>query len=167
MIFGFHPSDSLVMLTFDAARTFPLFRFPELFCGFDRTDTGVPVAYPVACAPQAWAAASPFLLFRALLGISANAPAHELQIVRPMLPRPLRSLTVTGLRVGDATVDLLFHRWRGSTSAARSAAVSFHSAPASGTSSACLIVPGTSSLMVIFAKTVPISSYDFTGLVFL
>jgi len=101
----------------DAARTFPLFRFPELFCGFDRTDTGVPVAYPVACAPQAWAAASPFLLFRALLGISANAPAHELQIVRPMLPRPLRSLTVTGLRVGDATVDLLFHRWRGSTSA--------------------------------------------------
>jgi glycogen debranching enzyme len=101
----------------DAARTFPLFRFPELFCGFDRADTRVPVAYPVACAPQAWAAASPFLLLRALLGITANAPAHELQIERPMLPRTLRSLTVTGLRVGDATVDLLFHRWRGSTSA--------------------------------------------------
>ena len=102
---------------FDAARTFPLFRFPELFCGFDRADTKVPVAYPVACAPQAWAAASPFLLLRALLGLDANASAHELQIVRPMLPRALRSLTVTGLRVGDATVDLLFHRWRGSTSA--------------------------------------------------
>jgi glycogen debranching enzyme len=101
----------------DAARTFPLYRFPELFCGFDRTDTHVPVAYPVACAPHAWAAASPFLLLRALLGLEANAPARELQIVRPVLPRGLRSLTVTGLRVGDATVDLLFHRWRGATSA--------------------------------------------------
>ena len=26
-------------------------------------------------------------------------------------------MTVTGLRVGDASVDLLFHRWRGTTSA--------------------------------------------------
>ena len=35
---------------------------PELFCGFDRTD-GVPyVPYPVACRPQAWAAAAPLLL---------------------------------------------------------------------------------------------------------
>jgi hypothetical protein len=26
-------------------------------------------------------------------------------------------VTVTGLRIGDASVDLLFHRWRGTTSA--------------------------------------------------
>jgi hypothetical protein len=29
----------------------------------------------------------------------------------------LGKVTVTNLRVGEATVDLLFHRWRGTTSA--------------------------------------------------
>jgi glycogen debranching enzyme len=101
----------------DAARQFPLYRFPELFCGFARADTGVPVAYPVACSPHAWAAASPFMLFRALLGLEADAPRHELRIVRPMLPSPIRKMVVTGLRVGDAEVDLLFQSWRGTTGA--------------------------------------------------
>ena len=31
-------------------------RLPELFGGFHRDDYGVPVPYPVACQPQAWAA---------------------------------------------------------------------------------------------------------------
>ncbi len=101
----------------DAARHFTLFRFPELFCGFARVDTNVPVAYPVACAPHAWAAASPFMLFRALLGLEADAPNHELQIVRPMLPRSVRKMVVRGLRVGDVEVDLLFQSWRGTTGA--------------------------------------------------
>ncbi len=101
----------------DAARHFPLFRLPELFCGFPRADTGTPVAYPVACAPQAWAAATPFMLLRSLLGLEADAPGRELRIVRPQLPRPMRKLVITGLRVGDAEVDLLFQSWRGSTGA--------------------------------------------------
>jgi glycogen debranching enzyme len=101
----------------DAARRLPMYRLPELFCGFARADTGVPVQYPVACAPHAWAAASPFMLLRALLGLEADAPNHELRIVRPMLPHPCRKLLVSGLRVGDATVDLLFQAWRGTTGA--------------------------------------------------
>ena len=101
----------------DAARHLPLFRFPELFCGFPRAETGVPVTYPVACAPQAWAAATPFMLFRSLLGLEADAPRRELRIVRPTLPHPLRKLVVAGLRVGDAEVDLLFQSWRGTTGA--------------------------------------------------
>jgi glycogen debranching enzyme len=101
----------------DAARHLPLFRFPELFCGFPRADTGVPVTYPVACAPQAWAASSPFMLFQALLGLEADAPRHELRINRPTLPHPIRKLVVAGLRVGDAEVDLLFQSWRGTTGA--------------------------------------------------
>jgi len=99
----------------DAARHFPLFRFPELFCGFPRAETSVPVAYPVACSPQAWAAASPFLLLRALLGIEADAPNRELRVTKPSLPHPVRRLMVEGLRVGDAEVDLLFQAWRGTT----------------------------------------------------
>ncbi|WP_129112714.1 amylo-alpha-1,6-glucosidase [Halegenticoccus tardaugens] len=34
-------------------------RLPELFAGFDRDETGVPVPYGDACEPQAWAAAAP------------------------------------------------------------------------------------------------------------
>jgi glycogen debranching enzyme len=101
----------------DAARHFPLFRLPELYCGFAREDTGVPVAYPVACAPQAWAAASPFMLLTSLLGLEADAPRRELRIVRPMLPAPLRKLVIRGLRVGDAEVDVMFQSWRGETGA--------------------------------------------------
>lgn len=100
-----------------AGRHFPMFRFPELFCGFAKGDTGVPVAYPVACAPHAWAAAAPFMLFRSLLGLEADAARRELRIIQPTLPQPMRKLVISGLRVGDAEVDLLFQSWRGTTSA--------------------------------------------------
>lgn len=35
---------------------------PELFCGFPRDDRLGPVPYPVACHPQAWSAASVFMI---------------------------------------------------------------------------------------------------------
>ena len=44
-------------------------------------------------------------------------PAGELELARPELPDWLTKVTVSNLRVGDADVDLLFHRWRGGTSA--------------------------------------------------
>ena len=102
---------------FEAAQQFPDFRLPELFCGFDRGDVPVPVPYPVACSPQAWSAAAPLLLVRTMLGMRADAAAGRLELVRPHLPLWLTKLTVTNLRLGDASVDLLFHRWRGATSA--------------------------------------------------
>jgi len=43
------------------------FRLPELYCGFDRSERAAVVAYPVACIPQAWAAAAPFLILQAML----------------------------------------------------------------------------------------------------
>jgi hypothetical protein len=58
-------------------------RLPELYCGFDRSERASVVAYPVACIPQAWAAAAPLLLLQAMLGISAEAPGGALQIRRP------------------------------------------------------------------------------------
>ncbi len=102
---------------FEAAQRFPDLRLPELYCGFDRHDVGVPVPYPVACSPQAWSAAASLLLVRTMFGARANAPERTLELVRPHLPTWLGKLTVTNLRVGDASVDLLFHRWRGTTSA--------------------------------------------------
>ena len=101
----------------EAAQWFPDLRLPELFCGFARDDVGAPVAYPVACSPQAWAAGAPFFLLQTMLGLRADASRHSLELVHPTLPEWLTRLTIKGLPVGDDSVDLLVHRWRGRTSA--------------------------------------------------
>jgi glycogen debranching enzyme len=99
--------------TLDAASHTAAYRLPELFAGFGRTEFAVPVPYPVACRPQAWAAgAVPFLLTEAL-GLRADALEGRLAVERPVLPRRLHRVELTGLRVGDARVDLLFERTRG------------------------------------------------------
>ena len=46
-------------------------RLPEVFSGFERDKTGVPVPYPDALVPQAWAAGAPLLALRTLLGLDA------------------------------------------------------------------------------------------------
>ena len=58
---------------FDAATYQELRRLPELFCGFIRRPHRGPTAYPVACSPQAWAAAAPFALLGACLGAAYSA----------------------------------------------------------------------------------------------
>ena len=60
-------------------------RLPELFCGFDRRDTGFPVPYPAACTPQAWAAAAPFQLLRTMLLLNPCVP-HGTIHVSPVPP---------------------------------------------------------------------------------
>jgi glycogen debranching enzyme len=102
---------------FEVAQHFPDFRMPELYCGFDRASVAVPVPYPVACSPQAWSAAAPLLIIRSMLGLRARADEGVLELIRPHLPTWLGKLTVSNLRVGSASVDLLVHRWRGTTSA--------------------------------------------------
>ncbi|MFI6817880.1 glycogen debranching N-terminal domain-containing protein [Nonomuraea sp. NPDC050328] len=73
-------------------------RLPELFCGFDRTEFAVPVPYPTSCSPQAWAAAAPIQLLRALLRLEPDgADGPELD---PVLPEPYRPLRISGLPVG-------------------------------------------------------------------
>ena len=44
-------------------------RLSELFCGMPRRRGRGPVSYPVSCSPQAWAAAAPFALLSACLGL--------------------------------------------------------------------------------------------------
>jgi glycogen debranching enzyme len=116
--YGYHgEANMLCGRIFEASQHFPEFRLPELFCGFDRDISAVPVPYPVACSPQAWAAGSLFLFLETMLGLRPHAAAGELELARPELPDWLAKVTVSNLRVGDADVDLLFHRWRGGTSA--------------------------------------------------
>jgi glycogen debranching enzyme len=47
-------------------------RLPELFCGLDRDDVETPIPFPTSCSPQAWAAATPFLLLRIMLGLEPD-----------------------------------------------------------------------------------------------
>jgi glycogen debranching enzyme len=116
--YGFDDAaDALSSGLLAAAQHFPAFRLPELFCGFDRAATGSPIAYPVACSPQAWAAGAALMLIRTMLGLVADAPNRRLTLERPLLPAGLTKVVVRGIRVGDASCDLLLHRWRGLTSA--------------------------------------------------
>jgi glycogen debranching enzyme len=116
--YGHHEaSNRLVGPMMEAAQRFPDYRLPELFCGFDKTQAVIPVSYPVACSPQAWAAGSSFLFLQTMLGLRAHADVGELELMHPHLPDWLGKVTLNGLRVGEASVDLLFHRWRGTTSA--------------------------------------------------
>jgi glycogen debranching enzyme len=95
---------------FDVAAGARDFRLPELFCGFHRDGSRAIVAYPVACIPQAWAAAAPFMLVQALLGISAYAPGNRLTVDRPRLPDWLGSVEIRDIRVGRSKVSLAFRQ---------------------------------------------------------
>ena len=96
----------------DAAYHFHAHQLPELFCGFDRRQYEIPINYPVACHPQAWASgALPFLL-TTLLGLTPEAFEKRLRISRPLLPEFLDRLELRELHVGGAVVDLAFRRRR-------------------------------------------------------
>ena len=95
---------------FDIGATARDYRLPELLCGFDRDGSRQIVSYPVACTPQAWAAAAPLLLLEALLGIYAQGDRSSLEINEPVLPSGLQRLRLQELRIGEARVSLAFRR---------------------------------------------------------
>jgi glycogen debranching enzyme len=91
---------------FDASPHLDLGRMPELFCGFARRPGQGPTHYPVACSPQAWAAAAVFLLLQSSLGLRVSARTNQVLIANAVLPPFLDSVRIRGLRAGAATVDL-------------------------------------------------------------
>ncbi len=95
---------------FDAGQYFELNRMPELFCGFTRHAGVGPIPYPVACSPQAWSAASVFLLIQASLGLKIDATAGRVVFTRPALPSSLPELRIFNLEVAGGRVDLLLTR---------------------------------------------------------
>jgi glycogen debranching enzyme len=107
-----HCSEALALTTalFDAAAHMHLRRLPELFCGFERKRGKAPTLYPVACAPQAWAAVTPFALIQACLGLEVDGGAGKLRLRKPRLPHFLDWMAVRRLRLGDASVDLMLRR---------------------------------------------------------
>jgi glycogen debranching enzyme len=102
--------DRLVGAVFDAAFASPHGRLPEALSGHGREDFPSPVPYPAANVPQAWSASALIQLVQIMVGIYPFAPLRVLALVRPRLPAWAPDLTLTGMRVGDASVDLHFRR---------------------------------------------------------
>ncbi len=114
--YGFDTESQQVLDELAAAGAFfPYGRFPELFCGFSSEEVPVPVQYPVACRPQAWASGTPLLMVRSYGGMTADASSGRLYIVRPRLPRWLDRIEILGMRVGRARLDLTFMNQDGVT----------------------------------------------------
>jgi len=83
-------------------------RLPEVFGGFSQNDFAIPVRYPVACHPQAWAAGSVPFMISSILGLTADAFNHRLRVVRPVLPGFVNELDFRRIKIGDSTIDLHF-----------------------------------------------------------
>jgi glycogen debranching enzyme len=94
----------------DAATYMEMRRLPELFCGFQRMRGRGPTQYPVACAPQAWASATPFTLIEASLGLQFDPAAKEIQLRNPCLPSFVDEIVLRNLRVSESSIDLKVRR---------------------------------------------------------
>jgi glycogen debranching enzyme len=93
-----------------AAGYFKTGSLPELFCGFPRDERLGPVPYPVACHPQAWSAASIFMIVQMMLGIEVRGFERKLVIDSPAMPDWLDWLKIENLKVGDGEVSLMMRR---------------------------------------------------------
>jgi glycogen debranching enzyme len=86
-------------------------RLPELFCGFPKKRGRGPVSYPVSCSPQAWAAATPFALLAACVGLELDHARRVVEFNDPVLPEFLEEVTLRNLRFGDAAMDVRLTRY--------------------------------------------------------
>lgn len=100
----------VLLALLDLSSEVELHRLPEMFCGLRRRPTGAPTLYPVACSPQAWASAAPFLVLEGCLGISVQAARRRIVFDHPFLPEGIPQLAIRGIRCGKVVVDLLLER---------------------------------------------------------
>lgn len=110
------PIQRVFKAIFEAATYMDINRLPELYCGFQRHRGRGPTLYPVACAPQAWAAATPFALLQASLGLSFNPARNEIRLINPRLPSFLDEVIIRQLRLGNSSLDLAIGRHDGEVS---------------------------------------------------
>ncbi|MGI8478510.1 MAG: amylo-alpha-1,6-glucosidase [Gaiellaceae bacterium] len=86
---------------------------PEVFAGYARDETPFPIAYPTAARPQAWAAGTPILLVRVLLGIEPDRVRQRLVTnISDELPSWLEGLRVEGVRAFGRNWSIAVERGR-------------------------------------------------------
>jgi glycogen debranching enzyme len=72
-------------------------RLPELFAGFERSGDAPPGIVPTSASPQAWAAATPVLLLRALLGLEPDPGRRTLKVSAAAMPAWAEGLALAGV----------------------------------------------------------------------
>ena len=90
---------------FDASIFLESHRLPELFCGFSRRPGKGPTLYPVACAPQAWAAGAVYMVLQSCLGLSVHAAESRICLSYPRLPESIKAVRIQNLCVGGKSID--------------------------------------------------------------
>jgi glycogen debranching enzyme len=109
--YGYRQEAARILHGICAASTYiDLRRLPELFCGFSRLRHQGPTFYPVACAPQAWAAAAPIFLLQSCLGLGLDPVAGQITFERPILPDFLQEVVLRGLKIAGGSVDVALLR---------------------------------------------------------
>jgi glycogen debranching enzyme len=109
--YGFKREAARIFEGIFAASTYiDLRRLPELFCGFVRRRTRGPTFYPVACMPQAWAAASPLFMLQSCLGLGFDLNRSHITFEGPVLPDFVGEVKLLNLALDEATVDVALRR---------------------------------------------------------
>ena len=109
--YGFrHEAARIFEALFAASRYMDLRRLPELFCGFPRQRTQAPTFYPVACIPQAWAAAAPLYMLKACLGLGFDPGETQITFDEPRMPAFLDEVVFRNLSIGDDTANVAVRR---------------------------------------------------------
>jgi glycogen debranching enzyme len=109
--YGFRHEAAQVLTGLFGASTFiDLRRLPELFCGFLRTPGQGPTFYPLACSPQAWSATAILSLLQNCLGLGFNIERRQVEFRHPILPAFLHEVTLRGLSLADARIDVALRR---------------------------------------------------------
>jgi glycogen debranching enzyme len=108
-------ANTLATAVIEAAYHFPMGRLPEVWCGFarDRRFGTGPAEYIVANSPQAWAAATPFLLLRGILDARVEGVGGDATLLAdPVLPDWLDRIELGGLQALGRSHRLLARRRR-------------------------------------------------------
>ncbi|HEY9067229.1 MAG TPA: amylo-alpha-1,6-glucosidase [Burkholderiaceae bacterium] len=97
---------------FDSSLYFEHYRLPELFCGFPRRPGEGPTLYPVACSPQAWAAAAVFGVLQSCLGLNFEPVKPKVAMTAPHLPEFIQWMRISRLNVREHSLDVMLQRYR-------------------------------------------------------
>ncbi|MFZ2052344.1 MAG: glycogen debranching N-terminal domain-containing protein [Solirubrobacteraceae bacterium] len=78
--YGHREAASTIASTILRAAPYFEHRLPEVFAGYSASVTSVPVAFPTASRPQAWAAGTPLLLLSTLLDLSPDRAGADVEV---------------------------------------------------------------------------------------
>ncbi|GII25890.1 amylo-alpha-1,6-glucosidase [Planosporangium mesophilum] len=101
--YGYRDHARLLAQAMTDAATYFDERLPEAICGYPRADTGVPVAYPTACSPQAWSSCAALLFKRTMLGVE---PRDGQLTVDPDIPESWGHTELLGLKAFGTRWDI-------------------------------------------------------------